>query len=462
MRPLRQVAGQTRRLAEGTRQLAERTPESRDRFVDLLRVLALVLVVLGHWLISVIDYGPHHQLTGHSALESISWAFPLTWVFQVLPVFFMVGGYANSASLTSHGRRGEDAVGWLQDRAARLVRPTTTLLLVLAAGALVAWLSGADRTEIRLAVWTASVPLWFLIAYLLVVALTPVMYALHRRFGVAVPLVMLGLVALGDILRFARSTSWASGNYLFGWLVIHQVGFLWRDGRLPTGRKALPLLVGGLIALVGLTVFGPYSESMIDIGGMVKNTSPPTLALLATAGAQLGLILTLYEPAQRWLHRRRPWEVVVATNSVLLTIFLWHMSALLVVAGTLSWAGALPTPRVDTTLWWLWRIPWLIMLSIVLVVLVAIFGRIELRHPHRPETRPDWMAVPLCQLLAWRVPRLMLTAGGYAAVIVGLAINSATSRFRHEPVGIPVVALALYLAGALVLRLLFANPAKRA
>jgi fucose 4-O-acetylase-like acetyltransferase len=442
-------------------QLVERTPASRDRYLDLLRALALLLVVLGHWLISVIYYDQDGRLTGRSALDSMPWAYPLTWLFQVMPVFFMVGGYANAASLASQLDRGGDAVAWLHERAARLVRPTTTLLLVLAAAALVARPLGADPALIRTGVWTASIPLWFLFAYLGVVALTPLAYALHRRFGAGVPLVLVGLVALGDLARFNGRPTWAYGGYLFGWLAIHQVGFFWRDGRLPTGRRrALPLLAGGLLALVLLTTVGPYPLTMIDVAGLrIRNASPPSLALLATAGTQLGLIMLVHDPVQRWLRGRRPWTLVVATNSVLLTIFLWHMSAVLVVAGTLAWAGVLPTPEVDTAFWWLWRVPWLLMLSVVLAVLVAIFSRIEMRRGRRPQTRPGWLPDPLCRLLTSPAVRLSLTVAGYAAVIVGLLVNSGTSRTAHERLGIPATALAVYLAGAAALRLLRSVPA---
>lgn len=422
-----------------------------------------MLVILGHWLVSYIDYDRRGRLTGHSALESMPWAYPLTWVFQVLPVFFMVGGYANAASLTSHRARGEEAVTWLQDRAGRLVRPTTTLLLVLVAGALIAWPVGADPTEVRMAVWTATIPLWFLLAYLVVVSLAPVSYALHRRFGAAVPLVLLGLVALGDVARLTGNSPLAYGSYLFGWVAIHQVGYFWRDGRLPVGPlRALPLLLGGVLALVLLTVPGPYPVTMIDIGGIrIKNSSPPTLALLATAATQLGLIMVTYHRAQAWLRRRRPWQLVVGVNSVLLTMFLWQMSAVLLVAGALSWAGVLPTPKVDTAHWWLWRLPWLVMLSLVLAVLVAIFARVETHRVHHPEARPAWVPVPLCRLLTSSAPRLLLTVGGYAAVVIGLLLNSITPRGDPERLGIPPLALAVYLAGALALRLLISVPVRQ-
>src|SRR5690606_21623675 len=147
-----------------------------------------------------------------------------------------------------------------------------------------------------------------------------------------------------------------AGNFLFGWLAIHQVGFAWRDGRLPfTPRTWVPLMLGGLTAALLLTVVGPYSISMIDVGGQhPRNASPPTLALLAVATFQLGLLMAVRDPAERWLRRQRPWLAVVAVNSVVFTIFLWHMSAVVLLVGLLDTLGLLPKPAVATTEWWLW------------------------------------------------------------------------------------------------------------
>jgi hypothetical protein len=44
-------------------------------------------------------------------------------------------------------------------------------------------------------------------------------------------------------------------------------------------------------------------------------------------------------------------------------------------------------------------------------------------------------------------------------VIVGLLVNSGTSRTAHERLGIPATALVMYLAGAAALRLLRSVPA---
>ncbi|MCG5452825.1 acyltransferase family protein [Micromonospora hortensis] len=472
------------------RQLAERTPAGRERYVDLLRALAITMVILGHWSVTVVGRNPDGQATGHSALGDLRWAYPLTWLAQVMPVFFLVGGYANAASVTRLRARGGDSAGWLIDRSARLVRPTSTLLLVLTAVAAVARLRGADPTQIREVFWFATIPLWFLVAYLAAVVLTPPMYALHRRLGLAVPLVLVAVVGLGDLGRLSGPEELSYGNYLFGWLAVHQLGFAWHDARatpppadpktpppakagatapppaatdaagpptpdrpgvrrrrLPTSHRAgLAFLGGGLGAVLLLTVLGPWPVAMLKVPDeRLDNAAPPSLALLAVAAGQLGLILLLRGPAERLLRRSGPWQVVIGVNLVVLTVFLWHLTAAILLIGLLDAVGTLPTPAVDTAAWWAWRVPWLLLLSAVLAVLVAIFGTVEARSGRHRTGRGTPRGTPA---------RAALAVAGYAAVVAALLINSTTPQQAPEPLGTPVPALVAYLAGAGVLRLL--------
>jgi fucose 4-O-acetylase-like acetyltransferase len=427
----------------GIRELAGRTPAHRDRYLDLLRAVAIGAVVIGHWLITVVESDPAGRLTGTSALGELAWSHPVSWLFQVMPLFFMVGGYANAASLEAHRRHGGDAAGWLLDRSTRLVRPTTVLLVVIAAVAVLAWWLGGDPELIGTAAWLVSLPLWFLIAYLGVVALTPVMLAAHRRFGLAVPVLLLLPVVVGDLLRFRYdSEAFAVGNYAFAWLAIHQVGFAWRDGRLPARpRTALPLLLIGLGGLLAFTLAGPYPVSMVTVpGAAMQNSSPPSLALVALATAQLGLALLLRGPATRWLQRPRPWTAVVAVNAVILTVFLWHMAAVVLVTLVLDRLGALPTVPVDDPTWLLWRIPWLAVLAVALAGLVALFARFE--RPGRPRERRE---------LPGRAPIVVAVVGGYAAVIGGLLWQALAGSGYRGPFGVPTGALLLFLAGAATL-----------
>lgn len=83
-------------MGSSVRELAGATPATRDRYVDLLRVASLGAVVLGHWLMAAVTPdGVGNLLAVVPALQ------PLTWLLQVMPVFFFVGGFSHALSYRS-------------------------------------------------------------------------------------------------------------------------------------------------------------------------------------------------------------------------------------------------------------------------------------------------------------------------------------------------------------------------
>jgi len=60
------------------REMAERTPPNRNRHVDLLRAVAILMVVVGHWLAMAVFYTEAHGFTGQNVLGRLDWAHPLT------------------------------------------------------------------------------------------------------------------------------------------------------------------------------------------------------------------------------------------------------------------------------------------------------------------------------------------------------------------------------------------------
>ena len=104
-------------------QMAAQTPQDRNRYVDFLRSVSILVVITGHWMIAtayVVDgeMNAGHLLAGRPQLH---W---LTWLFQVMPIFFIVGGYSNAVSLESAKRKGIGYAGWLSARLNRLVVAT--------------------------------------------------------------------------------------------------------------------------------------------------------------------------------------------------------------------------------------------------------------------------------------------------------------------------------------------------
>lgn len=424
-----------RGLPSTLRELAVRTPGSRERSADMWRAVAICLVTFGHWFVIAVTYRGG-ELSGYNALDVLTWIDPVTWLFQVMPVFFLVGGYASGASLASHRARGGDGISWVLRRSDRLLRPTTALFVVLPVSAAAAVTAGVGHQQLGTAMWIASIPLWFLAVYLVLVILTPWMHALHHRAGLAVPVVLVVLVAICDLLRMGLGVPVVGqSSYLFAWLAVYQLGFCWRDGQLRLGRgQALAVAAGGLAVLIALTVPGPYSVAMV-----IFNTTPPTLALMALAATQTGLVLAVQPAASRWLRRTRPWTGVIAVNAVVLTIFLWHMTAAVLAAIVLYPTGILAHPPIRSGAWLAWRVPWLAFCTAFLAVLVALFARIELRQPAlRPAGRGPW--------------RDGATVAGLAAVLAGLLAVAASGSEYHGPTGLPWGAVVSYLCGAGVLR----------
>ena len=380
----------------------------RNRYADLLRVLAIGGVVYGHWLLISVTYR-NGQLSGADALDYVSWGRWITWAFQVMPVFFLVGGYVNARSWAAHHAAGETWTVWVRDRAMRLWWPTAVFLVVAVLAVTAAGALGAGRTELGQACWLAALQLWFLPVYLLLIALTPVMLAAHRRWGLAVPAAMAVAAAAVDVGVAGPPHLHVIGyaNYLFVWGSIHQWGFAWQDAALTrTWWRPYALAAGGAILLAGLLAWGPFLVDMVGSG----NTNPPSIALLAYAAAQAGLVLAAERPVSRLLARPRLWRRVKRLNAMVMTTYLWHFVPVIVIAVAFYPTGVMPQPAIGTAEWWELRPAWFALLTVVLVPLVLI-----LTWAQRPMVR---LPAGLGSSGPWSPVLLLL---GLGASMVGLA-----------------------------------------
>ncbi|MFB8127764.1 acyltransferase family protein [Streptomyces bacillaris] len=400
-------------MGSAVRVLAEATPATRDRYVDLLRVGSLAVVVLGHWMMAAVTPdGVGNLLAVVPALQ------PLTWLLQVMPVFFFVGGFSHALSYRSllrkrpGGPAASDAsasasadsvyAAFLRARLQRLLRPTMVFVLVWGVVALLVQLLGGGGGLTGVTLRLVTQPLWFIGIYLAMVAFTPPLLRLHERYGWGAFAGLAGAAATVDVLRFAAGVPYVEFlNFAFVWLAVHQLGFLRADGRLGagsasgtgstpgTGLRALrslrvPALLagGGLIGAVVLVAAGPYPLSMVGMPGeKVSNMAPPTLALLAHGLWLVGAVELLRAPAARLLARPRAWRTVVAANGVAMTAFLWHLTAMLGVYGALL-ALDVPLPEPATAAWWAQTPLRLAAAAVLTAALVAAFRTFE--HPAPP------------------------------------------------------------------------------
>ncbi|MFC8698006.1 acyltransferase [Streptomyces parvus] len=439
-------------MGSSVRELAGATPATRDRYVDLLRVASLGAVVLGHWLMAAVTPdGVGNLLAVVPALQ------PLTWLLQVMPVFFFVGGFSHALSCRSLLRKRPEAApgavadsvysAFLRARLQRLLRPTMVFVLVWGAAALLVQLLGGGGGLTGVTLRMVTQPLWFIGIYLAMVALTPPLLKLHERYGWGAFAGLAGAVVVVDVLRFAVGVPYVEFlNFAFVWLAVHQLGFLRADGRIRLRRAAL-LAGGGLVIATALVAFGPYPLSMVGMPGeKVSNMAPPTLALLAHGLWLVGAVELLRAPAARLLERPRVWRTVVAANGVAMTAFLWHLTAMFGVYGALlALDVALPEPA--SAAWWA-QVPLRLALAAALTAaLVAAFRTFERpAAPAAPGTPGASGAGPLAALGA---TLCLLGVLGLSIVGFGGLLDGRTALLIAIPVSAPA-AVAMTLGGWLL------------
>jgi surface polysaccharide O-acyltransferase-like enzyme len=360
--------------------LVDATPAGRDRMVDLLRALSIGVVVLWHWVLSVTNVNDAGQLTMPNPIGDVPLLWLATWLLQVMPVFFFVGGFANLAALEAVERRGGGWVDFARSRLRRLLVPVGVFVGLWVVGDGAARLLGLDTTGVWHWGRVVFVPLWFLGIYTGVVLLAPLTARLHRSGRELTLIAMASAIALSDLGRFRFGIDELGlVNFALVFVFAHQLGYFWRDGtftRWPR-RSLWAMALAALVVLIVITNLGVYPHSMVAVRGeAVSNMYPTTACIAVLAVFQMAVAMLLRPAAERWLRRRAVWKAVVAANGVAMTVFTWHMTALVAVIGIWRLFG-LELLDQPTSTWWSQRPIWLIGPALVLAVLVAIFARFE-------------------------------------------------------------------------------------
>jgi fucose 4-O-acetylase-like acetyltransferase len=345
----------------------------RNLAVDFYRASGVILIVLGHWLAGVVTY--HDGSFGRqNPLVDLPWTQWLTWLFQAVPTFFLVAGYASALSWNHrHETEGVSRQTWLRRRLTRVLGPTAVYVALVSIVVVALDVAHVAGSVLEYAGWAVAMHLWFLAVYLIVVSLTPIAIAAQRRWGLLAPAALaFGVVAV-DVLAIGahlHRLGWL--NYLLCWGTFYQLGIAWRAGMLA-GRRSALLAACSAIALALLIGLGPYRVSMIGVPGQtIDNTTPPNVALLAFGCAQAGLVMMLAPALNRVLRAGPVKRVVAAANNNVMALYLWHMIPAVIVAVVAYPAGLLPQPPEGTGAWWLVRLEWVVLLGLVTAVELAL------------------------------------------------------------------------------------------
>lgn len=286
----------------------------RNRYIDFLRFLAIVRVVVYH---------------------TTGWAF-LTIAFPAMSVMFALAGSLMAASLDRSAPGSRVVVPRDLRTAAplaigRRLRRLLPSLWVLAALFVPAMLLTGLPLSWRLLLWAVPVAdapsnwwgalalsaLWYLRDYLWFVLASPVALVLFRRWPLPTllaPYVLLVVVEFG--VPRAPEVVGEFGLYFGAWLL----GFAHHDGMLRRlSRRVLVPVVVALAAAGAAWVHAHPGPRGLDLNDIRLGNG------LWSAGFTL-LLLGLAPAGAAWVDRSAMFgRIVTMVNSRALTVYLWHM-----------------------------------------------------------------------------------------------------------------------------------------
>lgn len=414
------------------------SPATRDRAIDVIRIVSLLGVVLGHTVMATSIIDDEVFIWSNLLTESVVFQ-ALTWVFQIMPLFF----FAGVAACVDAWRSGDSWGDWLMRRCTRLYRPVFYYLAF--------WISALTILRYFLPehvyepVAGISIQLlWFLGAYVLVLAAVPMLSRITTAARLTAAVAgTYTFVAVIDAVRINIDVPSAVGYLnLVAWLIPGMLGVGYRR-HLLAGRTAL--LLGAAMFVVNLMLMwvGPYELSLVGIETQqLKNMTPPSLLLAGHAIMMCALATAAAPAVARWARRPRVWWLTVIGNSGAMTLYLWHIPLLLGVHLAFDYLGY---PRYDADA------PGFIALSILQLAIMAglVATAFVFLRPLENNPLPMWdgghVAVPGARSTAVGV--LLWVAGAATLASVGWGLKD-TGTY----------CVAVMLAALLGARLLASDP----
>ncbi len=309
----------------------------RNHLIDTARIGSLLVVVIFHatlWQVQASD----------GQISVVPWApgpiwWAASWVFTIIPVFFVAAGFANAVVVDKWRATGDSYGAFLTLRGSRLLGPMSLYLAVTTLVAtLAAWIGYLPEAS-ALSRQFAQL-LWFAVVYLVLLGVAPLAVAAHDRFGGWVMLPLAAAVVavdLAGLLRGNLDLQWL--NLAFAWPLAHQWGIAYHRGWFrgwPAGW--LVAMIAATAVGIGWLVFGvgypPSAVAWADV--LVANVLPPTSAIVLVGLAQTAALGLAQKSGLADRLGTRFAEPLRVANALALTIYLWHIPAIVLSAAVLA------------------------------------------------------------------------------------------------------------------------------
>jgi hypothetical protein len=354
------------------------TEQAQSAYMNFLRIVSLSGIVLAESVLAFAMRGTAEP----------AWLWPLTWVLQLVPLFFLAGGHANLLAWRAALDDGAGYGTYLVGRIGWLIRPVLAFVIAWLVIPLSLELLEAPEDAITAFGRLIVQPLWLLGLYLLVVALTPVMHGLHRRVPRVTPLVMAaGVVALdlvgGAVAGHAGGVLVA---LLFGQLAFHYAdGTLWRLPRWTLAGGALAAFAG----LVALTTLGGPKLQLAEPTGYAA-FAPSLAGVLLLGLVQTCLVALPREAGLRAVATSLPARGLAFVRAAPMTVYLVYLCAMLLLEGLVGVArsAGVLSGGID----WLLHPRTVLALGMLALPTLVTFLLFERRTTTRPQPEPDGSA----------------------------------------------------------------------
>lgn len=327
-------------------EVTAQTPADRDRAIDVIRIGALVAVVLGHTVMATSMIRDDVFLWGN-LLSTSTFFQALTWVFQIMPLFF----FAGTAACVQSWHPGVSWGGWLMRRCTRLFRPVFYYLAFWAVT--LAVLRQVLPVHVYEPIAGISIQLlWFLGAYVLMLAVMPLLARITNlgQLIAAVAAVYLLVMAVDAIRLYLPELALLGYVNMAAWLIPGLLGVAYRRRLLPRAA-AVKFGVAMLGVNLALLWLGPYELSLVGVDGQrIANMAPPSLLMAGHAIMLCAFGIAAAPAINRWAQRPRVWRLAAIGNSGAMTLYLWHMPALLLMHLTFAQFGLYRYPGEPTML----------------------------------------------------------------------------------------------------------------
>lgn len=399
----------------------------RDAAVDLVKAFCLIVVVGLHAMMAGITLD-EDGLAITNALEYhpiFAWT---TWGLQVMPLFFLLGGFSSLTQWRRMRAQGATAGEYIRQRVHRLAHPALLPITLIVGSLATLALTGVSNEVLSAVGYRIGQPLWFLAVYLGCAGFIPLMASFHEKAPLRTLFGLLtGAIIVDTLVAVLQFPPLGALNLLFVWLFIQQIGFFYADGWFL--RRSRWLLFAMFLASFGMLVFLTlvvgYSTDMYI------NLNPPTICILVLGVGQI----SLFSFAHSWLQKVAigswPKRASHFVNSNSMTIYLWHVPVVVIVA-LLMMTARLPLPEPLSQQWWETRPLFLAAIAVGLIpviLLVAYYDRT--RRSKEPSHTPPWLAaIKVIAAVAGVVVILIVGFSPAPWAAIGLALIFLAVRLR--------------------------------